>query len=200
MVMLILTFVMGLVSIYMLYDVKQQHKNKLGSYQELIYFFTKDRSLVFVVSIVYLIHYMNLSGFALNYSSKQICSFLYRFFFAKEVYTDDIIWLNITVICVVALLMLPFTVFQDYQNYSKLTYILAGCIAMGISCTIIQIIVCKVDQVHMTPEKQEKYKRIYNLVLDSYSCNHGVFTEVCIRQFETDWAKAMFTTTRVAAA
>ena len=81
MIMLVLTFLMGLVSVFILYDVKQQHKNKLGSYQELIYFFTKDRSLVFLVSVIYLINYMNLSGYALNYSSKQICSFIYRFFF-----------------------------------------------------------------------------------------------------------------------
>lgn len=30
----------GLIAVYMLYDVKEEHKNKLGSYQELAYYFT----------------------------------------------------------------------------------------------------------------------------------------------------------------
>lgn len=32
--------VLGLVSTYMLQDVKREHKNKLGSFQEVVYFYT----------------------------------------------------------------------------------------------------------------------------------------------------------------
>lgn len=55
----------GIITCYMLSKVKREHMNKLGSYQEIAYFFTKSRAIIFIISIQYCILPLSLSAYAL---------------------------------------------------------------------------------------------------------------------------------------
>ena len=47
--MMTYNFIFGIISCYMLSKAKQMHSNKMGSYPEIVYYYTKDRSLIFII-------------------------------------------------------------------------------------------------------------------------------------------------------
>lgn len=70
-----------MISIYMLQVVKKENQNKLGTYQEIAYFYIKDRSVIMFISSIYMLLGLVLSAYAINASSKLISTYFARFFF-----------------------------------------------------------------------------------------------------------------------
>ena len=58
----------SLASVAILNYIKKDHKNKLGSYQELFYFYSIDRSIIFLISFVYSTVLLSTSAYCLNFS------------------------------------------------------------------------------------------------------------------------------------
>ena len=133
-----LTFnlLMCMISVYMLYSVKSDHKNKLGTAQELLYLYTKDRSLIFMMSSVQVVLCCCLSAFALNFTSIKI-----SFYICKIFQLDDEGWkfylIDGAVVILIGSIIYLFTLIQDYQNYKRLTVVLISAILALILCIIL---------------------------------------------------------------
>lgn len=66
----------GFICIYFLSDVKKEHKNKMGSYQEIAYYYVKNRSIIFAISTLYMIDTLLLCVIALHKASLAISIYI----------------------------------------------------------------------------------------------------------------------------
>ena len=156
--------VTGLTAVYMLYDVKQQHKNKLGSFQEVAFYFTRDRSLIFIISIIYILENVGICAYAFYYSSNYIFEQIFRILYQHNyIESDGKFWLYSLVLALLALLIYPQTVKQNYQNYGQLSRVLILAIAVAITCACAQI---GIALVQLMPGCSSDLKHKY---LDLYS-------------------------------
>jgi hypothetical protein len=106
-----LTFnlIICLISVFMLYKVKDEHKNKLGTTQELMYYFTKDRSLIFFISGMQVLLCCNLSAYALNFVSKKISFYICRIIGIRDVTSLNYYMIEACTLLLIALFIYLYT-------------------------------------------------------------------------------------------
>ena len=199
---LTLNLVIGIAAVCMLYDVKQEHKNKLGSYQEIAYYFTRDRSLIFSISLIYVFESFTTSSYAFYYSTNHIYDLIvYHTMAGEEPSEFDSLWIYAVILIALAAAIFPLTAYQNYQNYKKLTYLLLGSFAMAFVCTWIQILICIWEtRSDMTLEVKQKYIELHASVVADQNCNAGAYKIQCIRSFMSDADLNGLTLARITAA
>lgn len=72
---MLINFVVGIISVVMLSKVKKAYQNKMGSYQELAYYFTQSRSLILVISFQVSLSLLVTSGYCFFFVTRFICDF-----------------------------------------------------------------------------------------------------------------------------
>lgn len=116
----------GLVSIYMLQDVKREHKNKLGSFQEIVYYYTQNRPWIMLISGVYLAALVTLTSEILRFVSKHLTAATYYYYkdenFGGKKTTHE--WpfrfIMISFQVLIVLLFFPLTRLKHFQNFKWL--------------------------------------------------------------------------------
>jgi hypothetical protein len=75
---LLINFMFGIISCYMLSEAKKAHSNKLGSYHEIAFYYFKDRTVIYVICFQYGVTLLYLSSYALQFISGSVTEFLIK--------------------------------------------------------------------------------------------------------------------------
>lgn len=134
----------GLLSCYMLSQVKEAHQNKLGSYQEFAFYYMRDRSIILIICFTYGLLLISFSAFALKFSSEQLSWILCAFMGNLD--ESSLNWVFYSILLFITFAMVfPFSWYLNYQNFRLLTVILISSLALAFLFLIIQLIVCASD-------------------------------------------------------
>lgn len=120
--------VTGVISLYMLSTVRQAKQDKMGSYQELAYYYINSRAIIFIISIQYGLLLLVSASIALHFSSKQIVS-LFTNVLPGQLKEKV---LNFCVVGVITLFfLLPVSQYIDFQKFKKCTKVLIGALSLA---------------------------------------------------------------------
>lgn len=158
--------VTGVISLYMLSTVKQAKQNKMGSYQEIAYYYLNSRSIIFIFSVQYGLLLLTFASFALYFSSKQIARMLTAVLAdAGRDYVLDL--------CIVAAItlfyLLPLSQYLNFQKFKRLTMVLIGAILLAFLLLLIQLAISW-DEIRRSPDRLGKYVDLYNRIKQNYNC------------------------------
>lgn len=122
-------FVFGLVTLYMLLDVKK-FEDQLGSFQEVAYYFTQDRSLIMLIGIQFGVFCLVFSSHCMFYAVDYISFEIYNATnglsdgnFFRKVFGEISVAYYI-VLVIVALIQYQISFRSNYQNYKNLSYLI----------------------------------------------------------------------------
>ena len=76
-------------------------------------------------------------------------------------------WLQLSILTVMSVILFQYSRSLNYQNYSKLTYILIAAIILAFICVIVQCLICMVNLDFTDPIEAEKWRQIYRDFHDS---------------------------------
>jgi len=103
----------GIISCYLLSNVKKMRKGKMGSYYEYIQYFTQDRALVFVISTLYTVSLVSSAAFALYLSATQVTMIFTR---RVDGVDKEFEWIFRTVLMIEGAIIYPFCRFKNFQS------------------------------------------------------------------------------------
>lgn len=113
----------GYFSIYMLVDAFKV-KNRVGSFQEMAYFFTNDRTYIMIIGLQYAFNSIVVSSFSLSKISEYVSFLLTTFFWGDNPSQSSFCNLMINhegqyyvLLTLFALLLYHISFRQNYQNY-----------------------------------------------------------------------------------
>ena len=137
-VLQLVNLVVSTTACFMLCKVKEAHYNKMGSYQEISYYYKGDRTFIFVISLHVSISLLITAAYGF-----QFCTSFFTEFIAFQAdsidFNDPPLWLYAVVGAAISLALFPYSLAQNYQRFGKLTYIIVTLITLCFVLILVQI-------------------------------------------------------------
>ena len=157
----------GLIAVYLINDVKSEFEDHLGSYQELFYYFTHDRSFIYILSAQYTILLVLICSFAMYF----VCSHLAMILTALLQENREFRTFGLLYIAIVFLLcftvVLPSSYFLNFQKFKRLTKILIGSLTLAVILLGIQMLIC----LFRMDADSAKFERLYQELMNETKCS-----------------------------
>lgn len=120
-ILLFINLVVGILSVLMLSKVRKEYSNKMGSYQELAYYFSEQTTVIYVISFQCSISLLVTCGYSFQYVVAFVSRFIYIFEhpnpapdkqLSDELLDKEVGWkYHLSVSALLILLIFPYTLF-----------------------------------------------------------------------------------------
>ena len=123
----IVTLLFSLLSVYLLLDAYKL-QNKLGSFQEMAYYFTQDRAAIMIIGFQYGVFCVCMASFCFSNTAFWMIDVIYELT-KKQFIMDNYTYMYWATLVVTGWFYYQLSLVQNYQNYQIYAYVICGSMA-----------------------------------------------------------------------